>query len=101
MDSSGRMNKTLSNVSEEQQSSNTIISVIPDLKVTNNRVHPFSPKEDADTTEFLIEGMIQDIYNLHYGKSISNIILLFFLGGFVDDTLLHFYNQYPIFWNNV
>ena len=69
MDSSGRMNKTLSNVSEEQQSSNTIISVIPDLKVTNNKIHPFSPKEDADTTEFLIEGIIQSVYYLDLNKS--------------------------------
>ena len=69
MDSSGRMNKTLSNVSEEQQSSNTIISVIPDLKVTNNKIHPFSPKEDADTTEFLIEGIIQSVYYLLDSKS--------------------------------
>ena len=73
MDSSGRINKTLSNVSEEQQSSNTIISVIPDLKVTNNRVHPFSPKEDADATEFLIEGIIQGVYDLHDSKSLSHI----------------------------
>ena len=100
MDSSGRMNKTLSNVSEEQQSSNTIISVIPDLKVTNNRIHPFSPKEDADTTEFLIEGILLGIYDLHDSKSIYDI-LQFFLGGTLDDISFHFYNQYPIFWNNV
>ena len=80
MDSSGRINKTLSNVSEEQQSSNTIISVIPDLKVTNNRVHPFSPKEDADATEFLIEGIIQGVYDLHDSKSLSHIIFFIFPG---------------------
>ena len=52
------MTKALANVSEEQLSSNTIVSIIPDLKVTKNRVHPSSLKEDADTTEFLIEGII-------------------------------------------
>ena len=85
------MNKTLSNVSEEQQSSNTIISVIPDLKVTNNRIHPFSPKEDADTTEFLIEGIIQGVYDLHDSKSLSHINFVIFLGCNVDYITIHFY----------
>ena len=60
LDSTGKMNKTLANVSEEQLSNNTIVSIIPDLKVTKNRIHPSSFKEDNDTTEFLIEGILYD-----------------------------------------
>ena len=77
METSGQINKTLANVSEEQLSSNTIISIIPDLKAIKNRVHPSSLKEDADTTEFLIEGIFQVVWHSDIPNRITLLNILF------------------------
>ena len=44
--------------SADRSSSNTIVTMIKDLNLSKNRIHPSSLKEDKEANDFLIEGIV-------------------------------------------
>ena len=48
--------------SEDRLSSNTIVTMIKDLNISKNRIHPSSLEEDNEANDFLIEGIIMFVF---------------------------------------
>jgi len=44
--------------SADRSSGNTIVTMIKDLNLSKNRIHPSSLKEDKEANDFLIEGIV-------------------------------------------
>ena len=48
--------------SADRSSSNTIVTMIKDLNLSKNRIHPSRLKEDKEANDFLIEGIIMIVF---------------------------------------
>ena len=48
--------------SADSSSSNTIVTMIKDLNLSKNRIHPSRLKEDKEANDFLIEGIIMIVF---------------------------------------